>query len=111
MKDKNVSISPRAMYALHILKSKLTADNDLALKATNTGSMVIAHHIDEIVAGIMKLETELLDCRLHLDILREEVKGYRELLDDYTAEMLSDDEKAELRALVEKWREKDKEDD
>ena len=111
MKDKDVSISPRAMYALHILKNKLTADNDLALRASNTGGLVIAHYIDEIVAGAMKLETELLDCRIHLEIYRKSDEAYRELVGDYTPDILTEDEKAELRALVEKWREKDREDE
>lgn len=107
MNDKITYIKPRAMYALHILKEKLIADNDLALRITNTGSLVIAHHLDEIVSGIMMLETELLNCRINLDILREELNGYRETLGDYTVELLSDEEKAELRALIKRWDEKD----
>ena len=108
---KNISISPRAMYALHILKNKLTADNDLALRASNTGNLVIAHHLDEVVSGIMTLETELLDCRIQLEIYRRADEAYRELVGDYTPDILTEDEKAELRALVEKWREKDREDE
>lgn len=108
---KNISITPRAMYALHILKNKLTADNDLALRTSNTGSLVIAHHLDEVVSGIMRLETELLNCRIHLEIYRKSDEAYRELVGDYTPDILTEDEKAELRALVEKWREKDREDD
>lgn len=102
-------IPPRALYALHIIKHSLTADNDLALKVSNTGSLVVAHHIDDLVNGIMKMETALIDSSLRLEVLREEVKEYSELLDGYPAGLLNEEEKAELHALVEKWRRNDEE--
>lgn len=100
-------VSPRALCALHIIKHSLTADNDLALKVSNTGSLVVAHHIDDLVNAVMRMETELIDNRSRLDLLREEIKEYCELLDGYPVDLLNDEEKAELRALVEKWRKAD----
>lgn len=104
-------ISRRAMYALIIIKRSLLEDNELASKVTNTGSLVAAHHIDEIVSGIMKMETDLFDCQMALKAEKEETEGYRELLGGYTADMLSDEEREKVSALVKEFEKADEESD
>ena len=93
-------IGSRAMYALIIIKRSLLEDNDLATKVANTGSIVAAHHIDEIMSGIMRMESDLFDCQMRLKAEVEENKDYLELLGGYTADMLSDEEREKGRALV-----------
>ena len=104
-------IGRRAMYALIIIKRSLLEDNELASKVTNTGSLVAAHHIDEIVSGIMKMETDLFDCKMTLKAEKEENEGYRELLGGYTADMLSDEEREKVSALVKEFEKSDEESD
>ena len=104
-------ISNRAMYTLIIIKRKLMEDNELASKVTNTGSLVMAHHIDEIMSGIMRMESDLFDCQMTLKAEKEENKDYRELLGGYTADMLSDEEREKVSALVKEFEKSDEESD
>ena len=103
----NKYIQNRAMYALIIIKRSLLEDNDLASKVANTGSIVAAHHIDEIMSGIMRMESDLFDCQMTLKAEREENKDYRELLGGYTADMLSDEEREKVCALVKEFEKAD----
>lgn len=104
-------IQRRALYALIIIKRSLLEDNDLAIKVANTGSIVAARHIDEILSGIMRMESDLFDCQMTLKAEKEESQGYRELLNGYTADMLSDEEREKVRALVKEWEKADEEED
>ena len=104
-------IQRRAMYALIIIKRSLLEDTDLATKVANTGSLVAAHHIDEIMSGIMRMETDLFDCQMRLKAEEEENKDYRELLGGYTADMLSDEEREKVSALVKEFEKADEESD
>lgn len=104
-------IQRRAMYALIIIKRSLLEDNDLAIKVANTGSIVAAHHIDEIMSGIMRMESDLFDCQMTLKAEKEENKGYQELLGGYTADMLSDEEREKVSALVKEFEKSDEESD
>lgn len=90
-----------------IIKRALMRDDDLARKVSNTGSAVVAKHIDEIVSGIMRMESDLFDCQMTLKAEKDENNGYRELLGGYTADMLSDEERAKVHALVEEWEKAD----
>ena len=100
-------ISRRAMYTLTIIKRKLMEDSDLAIKASNSGNLVVAHHLDEIMCGIMNMETDLYDCQMALKAEKEENKDYRELLGGYTADMLSDEEREKVSELVKEWEKAD----
>lgn len=104
-------ISRRAMYALIIIKRSLLEDNDLATKVANTGSIVAAHHIDEIMSGIMKMETDLYDYKITLKAKQEENEDYMNLLGGYTADMLSDEEREKVSALVKEFEKSDEESD
>ena len=104
-------ISNRAMYTLIIIKRRLMEDNDLALKGSESGSLAVAHHIDEIMSGIMRMESDLFDCQMKLKSEKEENKGYRELLGGYTADMLSEEEREKVSELVKEWEKTDEESD
>lgn len=104
-------IGRRAMYALIIIKRSLMEDNDLASKVANTGSIVAARHIDEIMSGIMQMESDLFDCQMKLKAEQEENEDYRKLLGGYTADMLSDEEREKVSELVKEWEKSDEESD
>ena len=104
-------IGRRAMYALIIIKRSLLEDNELASKVTNTGSLVAAHHIDEIMSGIMRMETDLFDCKITLKAEVEENEAYRELLGGYAPDMLSEEEREKVSELVKEWEKPDEESD
>ena len=103
-KDKvPLTVALSAKRALLTIKERVLADNDLAMKCSGHGSIGIAQHIDEVIAGVLLLETELQNCRFVLDAYKAESADFHEMLCGYTPEMLNDAEKAELRALIEKW--------
>ena len=104
-------ISNRAMYTLIIIKRKLMEDNDLASKASESGSLAVAHHIDEIMSGIMRMETDLFDCKIKLKAEVEENEAYRELLGGYAPDMLSEEEREKVSELVKEWEKTDEESD
>lgn len=104
-------ISRRAMNTLIIIKRKLMEDNDLATKVSESGSLVVAHHIDEIMCGIMKMETDLYDYKITLKSKQEENEDYMNLLGGYTADMLSDEEREKVSALVKEFEKSDEESD
>ena len=104
-------ISRRALYTLIIIKRKLMEDNDLALKVSESGSLAVAHHIDEIMCGIMKMETDLYDYKIKLKANVEENEDYMNLLGGYTADMLSDEEREKVSALVKEFEKSDEESD
>lgn len=104
-------ISNRAMYTLIIIKRRLMEDNDLGIKVANAGSIVAAHHIDEIMSGIMRMESDLFDCQMKLKSEKEENNDYREMLCGYTADMLSDEEREKVSALVKEFEKSDEESD
>ena len=104
-------ISCRAMYTLIIIKRKLMEDNDLASKVSNSSCLTVAHYIDEIMSGIMRMESDLFDCQMTLKAEKEENKDYQELLGGYTADMLSDEEREKVSALVKEFEKSDEESD
>ena len=104
-------IGRRAMYALIIIKRSLLEDTDLATKVANTGSLVAAHHIDEIMSGIMRMETDLFDCKITLKAEVEENEAYRELLGGYAPDMLSEEEREKVSERVKEWEKTDEESD
>lgn len=104
-------VTHHALNAMIVLKRKLLADADLAMKASGCSSIVVAHYIDEIINGVLRTETELIDTRRFLDAQREYVAEYEAMFCDYTVNMLNDARKVELRALVEKWEKEDAEED
>ena len=102
-------ISRRAMYTLIIIKRKLMEDSELATKVSGSGNIVVAHHLDEIMCGIINMETDLYDCQMTLKAEKEENNDYRELLGGYTADMLSDEEREKVSALVKEFEKSDEE--
>lgn len=103
-------IPARAISVLLQMKQAMLADNALAIKVSGCGKIAVANYIDDLIAKATKLETLYHDYRESFNREYETVKEYLNLL-GYTPDQLNDEEKAELRALVEKWRKKDEEAD
>lgn len=102
-------IPARSISMLVTIKQQLMADNAMCLKVSGCGKIGMASCIDNLIHKACVLETLYNDYRTSYTLEKEENDAYRDLLGDFTADMLTDDEKAELHALVEKWRQKDEE--
>lgn len=93
-KKTEIRIPARSISLLVTIKQRLMEDNDLSSKVSDLGKYAVAHHIDDLIINVLELE-----------------RRYHELLDGYSADILGDEEKAEVRALVEKWKAKEDESD
>ena len=99
----------RAIQLLIDIKLELIADNDLALKLTGCGKIAAARILDDLIKTVLELETKYASAREELVYIRKENVAYGELFEDFKPDMLSDEEKAQLRALVAEWRQADEE--
>lgn len=102
-------IPARSISMLVQIKQALLADNELAHKVTGCGKFVATHYIDDLIANACKLESLCHDYRANYNLEHERVKEFHKLLGGFEPDILSDEEKAEVAALVEKWRQKDEE--
>lgn len=100
-------IPARSISMLVQIKQALLADNELAYKVTGCGKFVAARHIDDLITNACKLESLYHDCRANYNLEHERVKEFHKLLGGFEPDILSDEEKAEVTALVEKWRQND----
>ena len=99
----------RAIHMIIDIKLELIADNDLALKLTGCGKIAAARILDDLIKTVLEIETAYASAREELVYIRKENVEYGELFEDFTPDMLSDEEKAQLRALVAEWRQVDEE--
>ena len=93
------------------IKQACMEDNDLSNKVCGCGRMAVAHYMDELIACVVKLETACEEYFSAMEREEEENQAYRDLLGDYTPDMLKDSERADLAAIVKMWQEADKEDE
>jgi len=107
--NDHLFIPARSISMLISIKHQLLADHDLCEKVTGCGRGVMASAIDNLIAKACAIESRYHDYHTQYKLEKEENDAYRDMLGDFTPDMLTDDEKAELHALVEKWRRKDEE--
>lgn len=107
MKTADLRIPARSIRMLVQIKQFFLCNNEIAMKASNCGNIVVAHHIDDLIESAIKIETAYHNCRISLEIEREENEKYRALFEDYSPDWLTPAEQAEVKALVEKWRKAD----
>lgn len=105
------NLNPRWIHLLLTIKHACMEDNDLSMKVTGCGKSAAARYIDELIACAVKLETA---CEEYFDAMErneEENTAYYELLEGYTPDMLTEAERADVKAIVNKWKEADKEEE
>lgn len=84
------------------VKQAILGDNVLSSKITGCGSLAAAHYIDELIVNATRVETLYHDYMLNYKMRKEQVDEYYTLLHRDPDDM-TDDQKAELAALVAKW--------
>ena len=107
--QNDLFIPARGISMLVSIKHQLLADHDLCMEVSGCGRAVMASTIDNLIAKACAIESRYHDCHTQYKLEKEENDAYRDMLGDFTPDMLTDDEKAELHTLVEKWRRKDEE--
>lgn len=107
MKKDDIRIPARSISLLVTMKQRLMDDNDLCSRVTDCGKFAAAHYIDELIQNALEIERRYHEIKAQYLITKEENNGFDELLDGYTADILSDEEKAEIHSLVKKWKAKD----
>lgn len=105
MDDKNELHN--AISLLTCLRGRLCCDNDASLKYGQRGKQALKIAIDRATMYILTLDRELSDATETRDIFREICKRYDEVWGDYDLDNVTDERKAELRALIEKWERED----
>ena len=82
-------------------------NNDLSLKVARRGWCVAIADLEEAIKYILTLETVCVEFKGKIADDRAQIEMYSNMLGDYDADMLSDERKAELKALVGKWLKED----
>ena len=97
-------ITPRAISLLVAIRQNLMADNDLSHKVAECGKYAAAKYIDDLIANALALERRFHSIEDQYLYTKRENDEYNELLCGYSADILTDDEKEEVHALVRKWK-------
>ena len=107
MFEIDTSITRRIVSQLMDIRAALMDNNDLSLKVARRGWIAAVNGLDTAIERIVKLESLNAMKERQLADNAELLTMYRNMLGDYDADMLSDERKAELKALVDKWQEED----
>ncbi len=97
----------RIVGLLMDIRSALMDDNDLSLKVARRGWIAAANDLDTAIEKIVKLESQCAIYKRQLADDKELLEMYDNMLGGYDDEILSDERKAELKALVDKWQKED----
>ena len=82
-------------------------NNDLSLKVARRGWIAAVNCLDMAIETIVKLESLNAMKERQLADNAERLKMYDSMLGGYDGNTLTDDRKAKLKALVDKWHEED----
>ena len=107
MFEIDTSKTRRIVGLLMDIRAALMDNNDLSLKVARRGWIAAVNGLDGAIEMIVKLESLHAMHERQLADNAELLTMYRNMLGDYDADMLSDERKAELKALVDKWQEED----
>ena len=100
-----------AVYTLMKIRQSLMDDNDLSLNVAGCGSYVVVTNIDEIITGMLELTRIQAINTNELNTYKQIARELSNLLGGYDAEVLTDERKDALKAMVEKWQKEDEKDD
>ena len=98
-------IPQRAISLLVTIKQNLMDDNDLSLKVAECGKYAAARYIDDLITNALELERRCHDIEDRYLDTKEENEKFMEILCGFTPDILTDDVKEEVHALVRKWEE------
>lgn len=101
----------RQISTLAHIRDGLKDDNDLSLKVARSGKFVAMRDLEEVIETLLKLERNYLIFRNDYEIYKEQCQEYSDFLSGYTPDILEDERKAEVKALIEKWQKEDEEED
>lgn len=107
MKKDDIRIPARSISLLVTMKQRIMEDNDLSIEVSDCGRYAAAHYIDELIQNSLEMERRYHETMDYYRLEKDENEEYKELLGGYTADLLNEEEKAEVQALVKKWKEKD----
>jgi len=97
-----IKIPAHSILMLTRIKQAILDDNVLASKITGCGSIAAANYIDELIANASKMETQYHDYKRMYELKHEQVQDFFAVL-HCDPDDLTDEQKAELDALVAKW--------
>lgn len=100
-----------AVYTLMKIRKSLMDDNDLSLNVAGGGWYVVVTNIDEIITGMLELTRIQIINTNELNAYKQIARELSNLLGGYDAEVLTDERKDALKAMVEKWKKEDEKDD
>ena len=82
-------------------------NNDLSLNVVRRGWCAAVGGLEKAIEQIITLESMCAEYKGKLADDKELLEMYSNMLGDYDDNTLSDERKAELKALVDKWQEED----
>ena len=100
-----------AVYTLMKIRKSLMDDNDLSLNVAGCGWYIAVTKIDEIITGMLELTRIQIINTNELNTYKQIAQELSNLLGGYDAEVLTDERKDALKAMVEKWQKEDEKDD
>ena len=89
------------------IRAALMDNNDLSLKVSRRGWIAAVNSLDMAIETIVKLESLHAMNERQLADNAELLKMYNSMLGGYDGNTLTDERKAELKALVDKWQKED----
>ena len=89
------------------IRSALMNNNVLSLKVARRGWCVALGDLEKAIEQIITLESMCAEYKGKIADDKVQLEMYSNMLGDYDADMLSDERKAELKALVDKWQKED----
>ena len=107
MFEIDTNTTRRIVGLLMDIRAALMDNNDLSLKVARRGWCVAIGDIEKAIEQIITLESMCAEYKGKIADDKVQLEMYSNMLGDYDADTLSDERKAELKALVDKWQEED----
>lgn len=107
MFEIDTSKTRRIVGLLMDIRAALMDNNDLSLKVARRGWIAAVNGLDGAIEMIVKLESLHAMHERQLADNAELLTMYDSMLGGYDGNTLTDDRKAKLKALVDKWQEED----
>lgn len=107
MFEIDTGITRRIVGLLMDIRSALMENNDLSLKVARRGWCVALGDLETAIKYIITLETVCVEYKCKIADDKVQLEMYSNMLGDYDADTLSDERKAKLKALVDKWQKED----
>ena len=107
MSEIDSNATRRSVELLMTIRAALMDDNDLSLKVARRGWIAAVNGLDKAIEVIVKLESLCAVYKRQLADNEALMTMYDSMLGGYDNGTLTDERKAELKAMVEKWQAED----